>query len=156
MQDTRSSQYSSQRGERKYEQPQRAPELPQLPKLLNNGNLNPEIFKEELLMKIAISLENVSKTQMRKVFDEIKRFKFMLESGESWDRIYPFVLLQKSKISYLCKRKSKDSKYADYYANLKKLVFNLINMCDSKETYLAYATFIEALYGFYFEIAKRE
>lgn len=132
-----------------------APALPQIPELLKDGNLNPEIFKEELLLNTAKALEEVSKSQMRKVFDEIKSFKFVLETGESWDKVYPLILMQKAKISYLCKRKSEDCKRdAEYYKNLKKLIFNLIDMCNSREAYFAYATFMEALYGFYYEIAK--
>lgn len=140
--------------DRRNDQPPKAPDLPEIPVLLVNDNLNPALFDEELLKKTAESLKRVSKTQMRKVFDEIKRFKFMLDANKSWDTVYPLILMQKAKISYLCKRKSDDSKNdASYYANLKKLIFRLIDMCNSQESYKAYVTFIEALYGFYYEIA---
>ncbi len=133
----------------------KAPDLPKIQPLLKNGKLNPENFQQEVLSQTARALEKVSKTQMRKMFDEIKRFKFLLRSGSDWQDIYPLVLMQKAKISYLCKRKSDDSKNdASYYDNLKKMIFNLIDLCHSKEEYLAYADFMEALYGYYYEIAK--
>lgn len=144
-----------QRGAHKNPGIKEAPVLPEIHELLKNGKLNPDNFQQEVLSKAARALENVSKTQMRKVFDEIKRFKFLLKSGSDWQDIYPLVLMQKAKISYLCKRKSDDSQNAaSYYNNLKKMIFNLIDLCHSKEEYLAYADFMEALYGYYYEIAE--
>jgi len=140
--------------DRPNDSPPRAPELPEIPTLLVNDNLNPALFDEELLKKTAESLKRVSKTQMRKVFDEIKRFKFMLDANKKLGYCISSHFDAKTKISYLCKRKSDDSKNdASYYANLKKLIFRLIDMCNSKKSYEAYVTFIEALYGFYYEIA---
>ena len=134
-----------------------APGLPQLQPLLKNGKLNPENFKEDFLSMTAKAIKFVSKTQMRKIFDEIKRFKFMLEEGASWDDVYPLVLMQKSKISYLCKRSSDTYKSdASYYKNLKELTFSLIDKCDSEKAYEAYVNFMEALYGFYYEIAPKK
>lgn len=137
---------------------QQAANLPSLPSLLTeNGKLNAELFKEELLTQIAKAIQNVSKSQMRKVFDEVKRHKFALEAGQKWEDIYPQVLMQKAKISYLCKRKSEDNKIDEsYYNNLKKLIFQLADDCRSAESYKAYATFLEALYGYYYEIARRK
>lgn len=134
-----------------------APRLPQLQPLLKNGKLNPENFKQDVLTKTAEALKSVSKSQMRKIFDEIKRFKFMLKEGASWEDVFPLVLMQKAKISYLCKRSSEQSNNdTDYYANLKKLTFSLIDMCDSEIAYEAYVNFMEALYGFYYEIALKK
>ena len=139
--------------------PQEAPKLPQqLPPLLTkDGALNPDLFKEDLLKQVAASIQNVSKNQMRRVFDNVKRHKFALESGKNWEEIYPYMLMQKAQISYLCKRKSEENKFdQDYYQNLKTLIFKLVDMCDSAKAYIAYADFLEALYGYYYEIAKRK
>lgn len=144
-----------QRSSYKNPEIKKAPDLPEIHELLKNGKLNPDNFQQGVLSKAAKALEKVSKTQMRKVFNEIKRFKFLLKSGNDWQDIYPLVLMQKAKISYLCKRKSDDNKYdASYYDNLKKMIFNLIDLCHSKEEYLAYVDFMEALYGYYYEIAE--
>jgi len=135
---------------------EQAPGLPKLQPLLKNGKLNPENFKQATLVSAAEAIKNVSRTQMRKIFDEIKRFKFMLEEGASWDDVYPLILMQKGKISYLCKRSSERSGGdRSYYENLKKLAFDLIDKCDSEKAYEAYVNFMEALYGFYYEIAKK-
>ncbi len=146
-------------GQGRYPAPQQeAPVLPQLPPLLTKeGALNPDLFKEDLLTSVAKSIQNVSKSQMRRVFDDVKRHKFALESGKKWEEIYPYVLMQKAQISYLCKRKSEDNR-ADqsYYQNLKTLTFKLIDMCNSAKAYIVYTNFLEALYGYYYEIAKRK
>lgn len=142
------------RQERSFQNTQ-APRLPQLQPLLKNSKLNSDNFKEDLLANTAKAIKNVSMSQMRKIFDEIKRFKFMLQEGASWDDVYPLILMQKAKISYLCKRSSDTSKKdASYYKNLKELTFALIDKCDSEKAYEAYVNFMEALYGFYYEIAE--
>ena len=137
---------------------QEAPKLPQLPPLLTkDGSLNPDLFKEELLTQIAKSIQNVSKSQMRRVFDDVKRHKFALESGKKWEEVYPYVLMQKAQISYLCKRKSEENRFdQSYYQNLKSLIYSLVNMCNSAKAYIVYTNFLEALYGYYYEIAKRK
>lgn len=150
--------YSQGQGRANPNTPQvQAPGLPQLQPLLKNGKLNPENFKQAVLVSAAEAIKNVSKSQMRKIFDEIKRFKFMLEEGAGWDDVYPLVLMQKAKISYLCKRSSDTNKNdASYYKNLKDLTFALIDKCDSEKAYEAYVNFMEALYGFYYEIAPKK
>lgn len=139
------------------QQHEQAKSLPKLEPLLIDGKLNKKNFEETILKNTAEAIKKVSKSQMRKIFDEIKRFKFQLQEGASWDDIYPLILMQKAKVSYLCKRSSETSKNdASYYNNLKTLIFDLINKCSSEKAYEAYVNFMEALYGFYYEIAEKK
>ncbi|HNV36995.1 MAG TPA: type III-A CRISPR-associated protein Csm2 [Rectinema sp.] len=131
--------------------------MPELLPLLKNEQLNIDIFRQDYLEKIAASVKNVSRSQMRRIFDELKKYKISIEKGAQYSEIYPYILMEKAKLSYLCKRMmEKDRNNAPYYANLKSLIFRLIDMCNSASSYIALATFFEAMFGYYFEVSKPE
>ena len=139
------------------DQQEPAPLLPELLPLFKNEELNVDIFKQDYLEKIAASVKNVSRSQMRRLFGELKKYKFYIEKGKKYEQIYPHILMEKAKLSYLCKRMTeKDRKNALYYTNLKTLVFKLIDMCNSSQAYIAFVTFFEAMFGYYFEVSKPE
>ena len=90
-------------------------------------NIRPDLFNE-FAEKVAKGLaeikENprdarkpfkngVSSTQIRKLFDEIKRYERLIIEDDlsSWDKQYPYIKMMKSKVSYsVARSKKKTSK----------------------------------------------
>ncbi len=99
----------------------------------------------------------VTITQLRRIFDEVKRFEQILSiSPEQWDAQYPYIRMIKSKVAYQIARKiSKEPEVVGIYKNFEKFINSCINLIHSKDDYLIFAALFEATYGFYYDIAPK-
>ena len=99
----------------------------------------------------------VTSTQLRRIFDEVKRFEQILStSPEQWDAQYPYIRMIKSKVAYQVARAAKD-KYeeAGIYKNLEKFINSCIDLVHNKEDFMIFAALFEATYGFYYDKAPK-
>jgi len=95
----------------------------------------------------------VSKTQLRRLFDEVKRFEQNL-NGESevWQKHLPYIRMIKSKVSYNTSRaKEKERKKEKVYNNLSDFITKGIDLIKKEEDYYVFLALFEAVYGFYYE-----
>lgn len=122
--------------------------------------LEPEIFNSKA-EEVAKKIRGVTKTQIRRVFDELKRLKRKVEktnSEEEFRRILPYILMERSRIAYTVTRAKKNAKKEDIesYNELKRLFdHNLtINNIKSQKDYINFCDFMEAIVAFHYEISK--
>lgn len=135
-------------------------------------NIRPDLFCEyaqgvaKNLGKIAqdptnpkrISKNGVSPTQIRKLFDEVKRYERLIVEGnsESWNKQFPYIKMMKSKVSYSVARAKKSKpKDALYYDNLAAFMGEGIDLIKSEQDYHIFVSLFEAIYGFYYEIGRQ-
>lgn len=128
--------------------------------------VRPKLFDEDA-RKIADSFssrndrgypEGVGSTQLRRLFDEVKRFDQLLQADpEQWDRQLPYIKMIKSKIRYTVARATKTKPaLARYYKNLADFIANGIDMIENRQDYEVFLALFEAVYGFYYENAPKE
>ena len=100
----------------------------------------------------------VGRTQMRRLYDEVKRFEQNLDgTQEKWNKQYPYIRMIKSKLSYNITRaieKNRDS--ADGYKKLFDFITEGIRQVKNEDDYRVFAALFEAVYGFYYEKSPRE
>ena len=131
-------------------------------------NIRPDLFNE-FAEKIANSLAKISpnpkktdqpyrngvtSTQLRKLFDEVKRYERLIINDEikNWDAQYPYIKMIKSKVHYATARAKKDKKNdAIYYDNLCDFISGGIELIKSPQDYHVFVSLFEAVYGFYYE-----
>lgn len=99
----------------------------------------------------------VTSTQLRRIFDEVKRFEQILStSPEQWNTQYPYIRMIKSKVAYQVARAAKDkSDEAGIYKNLEKFISSCIDLVHSRDDYSIFVALFEATYGFYYEKAPK-
>jgi len=129
--------------------------------------LNPALF-DGIAKSIAESLVagkdrygkpcGVGRTQMRRLYDEVKRFEQNLDGKEEkWREQYPLIRMIKSKLSYNITRaieKSRDSEAG--YKNLSRFITDGIDQVTNEEEYRNFTALFEAVYGFYYEKSPKE
>ena len=104
----------------------------------------------------------VGKTQIRRLYDEVKRFEQKLDGTEkTWKEQQPYFNMIKSKLSYniaRAKEKAKDPTTAAGYKNLSDFIESGVKQvqADSEKYYHVFAILFEAVYGFYYENAPKE
>lgn len=104
-------------------------------------------------------IEGISITQLRRLFDEVKRFQKILETANGaeeaacWNAQLPYIKMIKSKVRYTVAR-MKDKKTLDaYYVNLSNFISQAIDLIKDKEDYVVFSSLFEAVVGFYYEHA---
>ncbi|KYC48405.1 MAG: hypothetical protein AMQ22_01874 [Candidatus Methanofastidiosum methylothiophilum] len=124
----------------------------------NKRIIDPELFNkraEEAAEKMAL----VSTTQMRRVFDELKRLKRRverIETEEEFKKILPYILMERSKIVYTVARaRDREKSKSKFYEELKNLFENYLNTDQiiRKEDYINFCDFMEAIVSFHYEKA---
>jgi len=128
--------------------------------------VRPELF-DETAKNIAASFISkdkfnkpcgVGRTQMRKLYDEAKRFEQNLDgTQETWDKHYPYIRMIKSKLSYNITRsieKNRDS--ADGYKKLSEFITEGIDQVNNEDDYHVFIALFEAVYGFYYEKSPKD
>ena len=97
----------------------------------------------------------VSSTQIRRLFDEIKRYDRLLNDGDikSWEIQYPYIKMIKSKVHYTVARSQKNGQKEDssYYDNLRGLISEGIDLIKSPKDYQVFVALFESVCGFYYE-----
>ena len=129
----------------------------------DNQTINPKLF-DETAKKLAESLKGVTGTQLRRIFDEVKRFEQLLETSgdneeQKWKEQEAYIRMIKSKVSYSTTRATeqakKQKKFDDIggYENLSKFVASGIDKVKKPKDFKIFVSLFEAVYGFYYEIA---
>jgi CRISPR-associated protein Csm2 len=146
------------------EQPQALPPVV-IDSFYKDTDKNPkdELF-EKTAREIAKSfyIENgrigVSKTQLRRLFDEVKRFEQILETSEDqesrWESQKPYIKMINSKVSYAVARAIENKKEAEkrVYKNLQCFITQGIGLVNTPRDFHVCVSLFEAAYGFYYEI----
>jgi len=92
----------------------------------------------------------VSKTQLRRLYDEVKRFDQNLD--ETWEKNFPYIRMIRSKVSYNVARAiEKNRNESDVYKNLSKFISEGLDQVKDKDDYHVFSSLFEAVYGFYYE-----
>ena len=93
----------------------------------------------------------VTSTQLRKFFDEVKRYDRLLSMpNQSWEKQEAYIRMLKSKVAYAVARVKGDKKY---YEHLSEFVNSGINCVKNADDYHVFTALFEAIYGFYYEHA---
>ncbi len=99
----------------------------------------------------------VTSTQLRRIFDEVKRFEKVLQFSDSgWENQLPYIKMIKSKVAYSVARAAKQkSEEKGIYKNLEAFVSSGIDLIKTQKDYETFVNLFEAAYGFYYELAPR-
>ncbi len=125
--------------------------------------INPDLF-DGTAKKVALSFKGtdrngkdigVTSTQLRRIFDEVKRFEQILTLQENqWEKQLPYIKMIKSKVAYSVARASKQkSAEKGVYKNLESFISSGIDLIKTQEDYHVFVNLFEAAYGFYYELA---
>lgn len=107
--------------------------------------------------------EGISITQLRRLFDEVKRFRQILEAAGDgdgagvWAAQLPYIKMIRSKLSYTIARMVKSKAALEYYyRQLSSFIDQCIDLIKEKEDFFVFCSLFEAVYGFYYENAPKE
>jgi CRISPR-associated protein Csm2 len=153
-------------GQKSYGQQPVPQNLPQAVKISgfyeSGGNVNSDLF-DKTAGAVASSIIGVTGTQLRRIFDEVKRFEQLLDtsSGDEedeqkiWKKHEPYIRMIKSKVSYTIARAINKANQADAngYRNLSKFITKCIDLVKDTHDYRVFVALFEAVYGFYYEKA---
>lgn len=100
----------------------------------------------------------VSSTQLRRIFDEVKRYERVLsETGIKWEEQLPYIKMIKSKVAYTVARAIKKKKNElDVYKNFESFISSGIDLIKTEKDYHVFVALFESVYGFYYEKAPKE
>jgi len=100
----------------------------------------------------------VGRTQMRRLYDEVKRFEQNLDGNpETWKKHHPYIKMIKSKLTYnIARAIEKNRDNATYYKELRAFVTDGIGLVHDEEDYRVFVALFEAVYGFYYEKGPKE
>ncbi|MDR1626275.1 MAG: type III-A CRISPR-associated protein Csm2 [Spirochaetia bacterium] len=99
----------------------------------------------------------VSITQLRRLFDEVKRFEQILDASPGqWEAQLPYIKMIKSKVSYTVARAVKQKSVEEgVYKNLADFMTQGIDLVKELRDYHVFVSLFEAAYGFYYEKAPK-
>ena len=99
----------------------------------------------------------ISSTQLRRIYDEVKRFEQVLAvSGSKWEEQLPYIRMVKSKVAYTVARAAKQKQdEKGVYKNLETFISSCINLIQKEKDYHVFMLLFEAVYGFYYEMAPK-
>jgi CRISPR type III-A-associated protein Csm2 len=121
--------------------------------------VDPDLFDGKA-RALAKSIDGVTGTQLRRLFDEVKRYSLLLEASaeDEWARQEPYIRMIKSKTSYTVARQKEKANNADKgaYKNLAEFIAEGIDSVHSAKDYHIFVALFEAVYGFYYEIAPNK
>ena len=117
---------------------------------------------DDVAKKIAGSFASekggVSYTQLRRMYDEAKRFEQLLDADEkNWEKELPYIKMMKSKIRYAVARATKDKgkQVSHYYENFASFISDCIDLIHDEQDYRVFISLFEAVCGFYYENAPK-
>lgn len=94
---------------------------------------------------------NVTSTQLRKFFNEVKSFEKYFTSNETsiWEEKKPYIKMIKSKVAYYVARKKVTK---GVYKNFEDFMTTGINLINEEKDYFTFVSLFEAVYGFYCQV----
>lgn len=102
--------------------------------------------------------DGVSYTQLRRMYDEAKRFEQLLDAdAKNWEKELPYIKMMKSKIRYAVARAAKDkgTRVTGYYNNFASFISEGIDLIKDEQDYRVFISLFEAVCGFYYENAPK-
>lgn len=146
-----------------YQDDSYTPEAVKIQTFYEENKINPELFDSQA-QKVADSLLGkdkrgntigISSSQLRKIFDEVKRFEqILLANPDQWENQLPYIKMVKSKVAYSVARAgSKEKAKAGIYKNLETFISSSIDLIKTEQDYHIFVSLFEATYGFYYEKA---
>jgi CRISPR type III-A-associated protein Csm2 len=99
--------------------------------------------------EIAECLVGISGTQLRRIYDEVKRFELYL-TQENWTNHHPYILMIKSKTRYAVARATKN-RIEGAYKNFYDFINEGLSLINEKKDYHVFLALFEAVYGFSYE-----
>lgn len=151
---------------------QKGPKVTQIPDF-NLGSADgpvPDNLYDEIAEDIAKGLvdksgrQGVSRHQLRRLFDEVKRLKRRVDNSQSgdsadaWEKTLPLIKLVKSKTAYMVARGKDRGSDAPYYENLRRFINQGIGDVEETVQFERFVNLFEAVYGYYYALggAKRQ
>jgi CRISPR type III-A-associated protein Csm2 len=114
----------------------------------NDDNIRPDLLdKEAHDIAREFSRKKLSTHQVRKFYDEVKHYKERIDRGESFKKLFPLIVMLKSKAKYASTKKSEMSIFYDFIDQSVKKIKNEDEEKQKKNFY-AFCLFFEAVYGF--------
>src|SRR5574344_2311262 len=78
---------------------------------------------EEIAKSFSDDKVGVTSTQLRRLFDEVKRFERLLDGTEkTWNEQKPYIMMINSKVHYAVARAKKKEDSKTYYDNLQNFI----------------------------------
>lgn len=115
------------------------------------GNIRPDLLDKEA-QKIAGDLKNkITTHQVRKFYDEVKKYKTLLDKGWDYKKVKPLIVMLKSKAKYAAtKNNKKNNKMGIFYEFIEQSIEKIKagNEETEKKNFNAFCLFFEAIYGF--------
>ena len=111
-------------------------------------NIRPELLdKEAMDVAKEFTEKKLSTHQVRKFFDEVKHYKARIDKGESFKKIFPLIVMLKSKAKYAATKKSE---MLVFYEFIKQSIEKIKTEDEEKQKkkFEAFCLFFEAVYGF--------
>lgn len=152
-------------GNKRFEGKSETPQAIKVPTFYKDQKVDPELFDAQALAiaKTFIGKNGkgeaigVTSTQLRKIFDEVKRFEQLLSVGEDqFEKQLPYIKMIKSKVAYSVARAAKNKPETEkLYENLRVFILSAIDLVKKEEDYHIFVSLFEAVYGFYYELAPK-
>ena len=104
--------------------------------------------------KIKTFRNGVTSTQLRKLFDEVKRYQRIIKEGDekSWKENFPYIKMIKAKTHYtIARAKKNDGKNAEYYDKVLSFISDGIDAIENYQDYSVFTALFESVYGYYYE-----
>jgi len=116
-----------------------------------DGKIRPELLDTEA-STVANGILNVSPTQMRRIFDQIKQLQKRLDGGETWPDIDPLVRLQKAQLAYTIRRGKKNGgrQKEGSWDSLQRYLEEGINSIKTEKDYRVFCMMMEAVYAYHY------
>ena len=96
----------------------------------------------------------VGRTQLRRLFNEVKRFEQKLDGTENtWKKYFPYIQMIQSKALYNIVRANKDGD-KKIYDRLSEFITDGIKLIKEEKDFFVFSALFEAVYGYYYEKSK--
>ncbi|MCF0171263.1 MAG: type III-A CRISPR-associated protein Csm2 [Bacteroidaceae bacterium] len=114
-------------------------------------------IREDLITKEALSIakyfkrENLSNSQLRAFFNEVKAINNRLEDNENFEKVYPMILMIKSKVEYRASKNDEKRKMKGFKTFLIEAINYIQKENKSEKGYKAFKDFViffEAIVGY--------
>ena len=109
------------------------------------GDIRSELLDKEA-QDIADQFKGITTHQVRKFYDEVKKYQGLLDKNEPYKKIKPLIIMLKSKAKYATKKKE----MRIFYEFIKHSIDNIKTGGEDieKKKFNAFCLFFEAIYGF--------
>jgi len=96
--------------------------------------------------------KKITKTKIRKFYNEVKNYHNRLKEGEDFARIFPLIKMIKAKVSYELGRESG----GDIPEEFSTFINENIDKIKDKKDFEAFVLHFEAVLGYYYGLSNRK